>query len=59
MYPIWDNRELVAYAKSLAHAERILARKLQTIPPGWKITAKFRDTSIIALPSGIVYSVHP
>jgi uncharacterized protein YbdZ (MbtH family) len=36
-----------------------LRNLLQHIPKGWRITVQHRDTSIIHLPAGWVYSVHP
>jgi len=45
--------------KSLKQAEKIIKGLLQTIPKGWKVTVRERDTSIIDLPAGFVYSIHP
>jgi hypothetical protein len=59
MKPIFDNRQIVGHAKTAAQAKRILANALQTIPKGWKISVRMRDTSIIDLPAGWIYSVHP
>ncbi len=59
MYPIYDNRTIVGYASTKKQAEKTVKNLLQTIPKGWKVSARMRDTSIIDLPSGWVYSVHP
>lgn len=59
MTPIYDNRTIVGYAKTPKQAVRVLNKLLQTVPPKWKITVKERDTSIIDLPAGFVYSIHP
>ena len=57
--PIYDNRQIVGYASTPKAAEKLLRGTLQHIPKGWRITVRDRDTSIIALPPGFVYSVHP
>ncbi len=59
MLPIYDNRSLVGYAKSEEQARKLLVKTLQNIPRGWKITVKQRDNTIIDLPPGFIYSVHP
>lgn len=59
MLPIFNHRQIVGHAKTATQAKRIIADALQTIPKGWKITVRMRDTSIIKLPAGWVYSVHP
>lgn len=59
MTPIYDNRTIVGYAETPKQAVRVLKRLLQTVPPNWKITVKERDTAIIDLPAGFIYSVHP
>jgi len=58
MTPIWNHRELVGHARNQAHAQKIL-RGILSINPGWKITVRERDTDLIDLPAGFVYSVHP
>lgn len=57
--PIYDNRRIVGYAKTTKHAEKLLKDMIQHIPKGWRITVRERDTSIIDLPPGFVYSIHP
>jgi len=57
--PIWDHRQLVGYATTAAQAARVVRGLLQTVPPGWTVTARLRDTSLIDLPAGWVFSVHP
>ena len=60
--PIWNNRELVGYAKSAKGAERVIRAKLQTIPKGWKVTVKMRQPIMLelcGLECGFVYSIHP
>jgi hypothetical protein len=59
MIPIFDHRNIVGHAKTKKQAERVLRDLLQHIPIGWRITVRERDTSIIHLPAGWVYSVHP
>jgi hypothetical protein len=59
MTPIYDNRMIIGYAKTQTQAKRLVLSKLQFIPKGWTVSVKARDTSIIDLPSGWVYSVHP
>ena len=59
MIPIYDNRLIVGYASTQKQAQRTVAKMLQHIPKGWKVSCRMRDTSIIALPDGWVYSVHP
>ena len=58
-FPIYDNRMIVGYALSIKQAETKVKKMLQHIPKGWKVTVKVRETSIIDLPPGYVYSVHP
>jgi hypothetical protein len=57
--PIWDHRTLVGHATSAAQAVRTLRRTLQTVPKGWTVSVRLRDTGLINLPAGWVYSVHP
>lgn len=59
MMPIFNNRDVIGYAKTAAQAARIVRGLLQTIPAGWKISVRARDTSIVDLPAGWIYSVHP
>ena len=56
--PIWNHRQLVGHANTAKQARRILARLIDT-PAGWKITVRQRDTDLINLPAGWIYSVHP
>lgn len=58
-FPIYDNRLIVGYASSKLAAEKLLRQTLQHIPKGWKIVVQERDTSIIDLPAGFIYSVKP
>ena len=53
------NREITGYATTAKQAQKILKGLLQTIPKGWTIDVKRRDTSIVDGPDGWVYSVHP
>jgi len=57
--PIYDHRTVVGYASTPKAAQKVLRGALQHIPKGWKITVRERDTSIIDLPPGFIYSVHP
>ena len=59
MKPIFDHRTVIGYASNPKQAQKIIRKLLQTVPRGWRITVKERDTSLIDLPSGYVYSVHP
>jgi hypothetical protein len=59
VYPIYDNRLVVGYAKTKSQAEKVVFNLLQTIPKGWRVTAQMRNVEIIDLPVGWVYSVHP
>lgn len=59
MIPIFDNRAIVGYARNCKHAQRILKVLLQNVPSGWTIDVKERDVSIVDLPPGFIYSVHP
>ena len=59
MLPIYDNRLIVGYAKTAKQAQKIVARLLQHTPRGWKVSVRLRNTSIVDLPEGWVYSVHP
>lgn len=59
MLPIYDNRLIVGYAKTAKQAQKIVSSLLQHTPRGWKVSVRLRDTSIVELPSGWVYSVHP
>jgi hypothetical protein len=59
MTPIFDHRTIVGYAKSEKHAKRIVKGLLQHVPKGWKISVRLRDCSVIDLPHGFIYSVHP
>lgn len=59
MMPIYDNRKIVGYARTAKQAQKIVASLLQHTPKGWRVSIRMRDTSIIDLPSGWVYSVHP
>lgn len=57
--PIYDHRTVVGYAKTPKQAEKLLREMLQHTPKGWRVTVRERDTSIIDLPPGFIYSVHP
>lgn len=57
--PIFDHRQIVGYASTAKQAEKIVKGLLQTIPKGWRVSVKLRDTAIVNLPVGWIYSVHP
>ena len=57
--PIYDNRQVIGQASTAKQAQRIVKGLLQVIPKGWTVTVLERDTDIIDLPAGWVYSVHP
>lgn len=59
LQPIFDNRTIIGYAKTAKQAERIVKSLLQTVPLGWKVTVRARNTDIVNLPAGWIYSVHP
>lgn len=57
--PIWNNRELIGYASSVASAVRLLKKTL-TIHPMFELTVWERPAhiqEILGLPAGYVYSV--
>jgi hypothetical protein len=57
--PIWNNRELVGYASSVAGAERLLKRML-TIHPMFELSVWRRPEhlqEILGLPDGFVYAI--
>lgn len=57
--PVWEHRQKITEAKSEKQAKRKIASILQNTPKGWKITVSKRDTNLIDLPAGYVFSVHP
>ena len=59
LIPVWDNRQLIGHAYDITSARRVVSKLLQNIPTGWKITVRERNTEIINLPAGFVFSVHP
>ena len=59
MKPIYDNRQIIGFAKTAKQAQKTVKACLQSIPKGWKVSIAERNTDIIDLPSGWVYSVHP
>ncbi len=59
MKPIFDHRTIIGYAKSSKQAQKIIVGLYQSIPRGWKVSVVERDTSIIDLPSGFIFSIHP
>ena len=56
---IYNGREIIGEANTPAQAIRIVRGILQSIPLGWKVSVRERNTDIIDLPAGWVYSVHP
>jgi hypothetical protein len=59
MQPIYDHRHIIGHASNAQQAARIVRQTHQTIPPGWRVTIRQRDISIIDLPQGWIYSIHP
>jgi hypothetical protein len=59
MMPIYNNREIIGYAKNTKHAKTVIRKQLSTITKGWTISVGVRDTTIINLPDGFIYSIHP
>jgi hypothetical protein len=57
--PVYDHRTIVGYAATKKQAQKIVKDALPPIPKGWKITVQERNTDIIELPPGWIYSVHP
>lgn len=57
--PIFNNRELVGYASSIAGAKRVIAKTLDVSPvftiSVWRRSETMQD--ILQLPDGYVYSV--
>jgi hypothetical protein len=56
MYAIYNHREIIGYARTIAQAKRVVARTL-TIPKGFKVHVWDRNTELTGLPAGFVYSV--
>lgn len=59
MKPIYDNREIVGYARNVAHAKRVLLKTIR-ITTGftlqvWERPAHICD--ILQLPQGYVFSI--
>ena len=59
LQPIYDNRLIVGYASTAKQAQKLVEKLLQHTPKGWKVSVRQRNTDIIDLPGGWVYSVHP
>jgi hypothetical protein len=59
MQPIYDHRTIVGHASTAQQAARIVRQAHQSIPPGWRITVRQRNTDLIDLPPGWIYSIHP
>lgn len=59
MIPVFDNRQIIGHAATAKAAARLIKKSLQNIPKGWKVSVKARNTSVIDLPAGWVYSIHP
>ena len=59
MMPIYNHRTIVGYAKTEKQAIRVVRGLLQFVPSNWKVTVARRNTDLIDLPSGWIYSVHP
>jgi alkylated DNA nucleotide flippase Atl1 len=57
MQPIFNHREIVGYASTAAQAAKIVKKTYQHIAPGFRVIAKQRDTSIVDLPAGWVFSI--
>jgi hypothetical protein len=56
MKPIFDNRSIIGYASTITGAAKQI-RKLIDIDKRAKLHVWIRDTSIIDLPPGFVYSI--
>jgi len=57
--PIWNNRELVGHASSVASAKRLLKKTL-TIHPMFELSVWERSPAmqeILGLPAGYVYAI--
>ena len=59
MFPIFDNRQIIGYAKTAKQAQSMVEKMLQHTPKGWRVTVRMRNTDIIDLPAGWIYSVQP
>jgi len=55
--PVYDHRLIIGYAKSAQAAQRLARQAHQGIPSGFQVVARRRDTSIIDLPEGWIYSI--
>jgi hypothetical protein len=56
MKPIYSHREIIGYAKTVAQAKKLIAKKIN-VTKGFEISVFERNTEISNLPSGFVYSV--
>ena len=56
MQAIYNHREIIGYAKTVAQAKRIISKAI-TIPKGFKLQVFERNTELTGLPAGFVYSV--
>lgn len=54
--PIFDNRTIVGYASSIESAKRVI-KKLIHVDARAKLHVFLRNTEIIDLPAGFVYSI--
>lgn len=57
MLPVYDHRLIIGYAKSAQAAQRLARQAHQGTPSGFQVVARRRDTSIIDLPEGWIYSI--
>jgi hypothetical protein len=56
MRAIYNHREIIGYAQTIAQAKRIISKAI-TIPNGFNLQVFERNTELTGLPSGFVYSV--
>lgn len=54
--PIWDHRMIVGYARSKKQAEKILKKEMN-IHPLFNLKVFKRDTEVVDLPAGWVYTI--
>ncbi len=55
--PIFDHRRIIGFASSAKQAKSIVKSSLSSIPAGFEISVRLRDTSVVDLPEGFVYCV--
>lgn len=60
MLPIFNNRQIIGYAKNEKQAEKIVRKLLSPIPRGFLLTVWKRPKhlqEILGMPEGFIYSI--